>query len=132
MIDAWDVYWVMQLDQIRGGMMALSIVTGLALTIGIVSGAVVVFDVLGGDDAGAKLAYKRWVMRGVALFAFAFLSVSLLPSSRTAAAMIVLPAITSDTVVQTVAPEARELYELAKDALRSVAKDKPAKEAEAK
>src|SRR5690606_27484916 len=47
-----------------------------------------------------------------------------LPSSNTAAAMMVLPAITSESVVQTVAPETRELYELAKDALRSVAKDK--------
>jgi anaerobic C4-dicarboxylate transporter len=129
MIDAWDVYWIMQLDQIRGGMMVFSIIFGVALAIGALVGAVVVFDTYGNDKNDAKQTFKRWMSSGVAVFVVSFLLASLLPSSKTAAAMIVLPAITSDTVVQTVAPEARELYELAKDALRSVAKDKASEHA---
>src|SRR5690606_7040123 len=103
-----------------------------ALAFGAVIGGFVVIDAYGGDEDDAKRTFKRWMLFGGGVLVFSFLLASLLPSSKTAAAMIVLPAITSDTVVQTVAPEARELYELAKDALRSVAKDKPAKEAEAK
>lgn len=132
MIDAWDVYWVMQLDRIGGMLVALTIISGCALGVSTIIGGFAVADSYGSDREQAKSTLKRIVSYGSASFVFAFLCASMIPSSKTAAAMIVLPAITSDTVVQTVAPEARELYELAKDALRSVAKDKPSKEAEAK
>lgn len=49
---------------------------------------------------------------------------TLLPSSRTAAAMIVVPALTSKEVVEPVAGEAKELYDLAKEALKNLAKPK--------
>ena len=47
------------------------------------------------------------------------LSIGILtPSSKTAAAMIVLPALTSEEVVGTVKSEAKEPYEMAKEALK--------------
>lgn len=120
MIDAWDVYWVMQLDSIGIGL----IFFGIAF--------VVASSAMFAYVAEEHQRVSAWgVIFGLVGFGMWGLNM-FLPSSKTAAAMMVLPAITSESVVQTVAPETRELYELAKDALRSVAKDKPAKEAEAK
>jgi len=70
------------------------------------------------------------------MFSFVFAGVgflvvgSLIPSSKTLAAMIVLPAITSEEVVSIIKPEAKELYELTKDALRSMATEKSIEETE--
>lgn len=114
MIDAWDVYWVMQLDAFGGLLITLSV--SLAM-VGGYKGCTAL-------DNGEEVDRASKQMIAVAVILLVLNAA--LPSSKTAAAMIVLPAITSDTVVQTVAPEARELYELAKEALRSVAKDKAA------
>jgi hypothetical protein len=143
MIDAWDIYWVMQLDSI--GRSLRFIVFALFILSGAFSIRAVWCSVQSPDDwlseecktaAAASRASEPAARSAAIRFGVAFLAVmsvnALIPSSKTAAAMIVLPALTSESVVQTVAPEARELYELAKDALRNVSKDKGAKEGEAK
>lgn len=139
MISAWDVYWVMQLDSIGG---ALTVLTGL------VALAFVCCFVVGLLNAGSnpdewsapqnKAAAERekqigqklisWLKPLGAAFAVLLVTSALLPSSKTAAAMLILPAITSDNVVEAIKPEARELYDLAKDALRGLGKPE-AKEA---
>ena len=48
------------------------------------------------------------------------------PSTKTIAAMIVLPKITSPQAIDTVSKESRDIYELAKKALANLAEDKPA------
>lgn len=114
-MSAWNVYWVMQLDSIGVGLLMFgvaSVFVGLAFFSYVAS------------------VHDRVSACGVmsVLFAFVLWTVCMfLPSSRTAAAMIVLPAITSAEVRSAVAPEAKELYELAKDALRSVGKPAPEK-----
>ena len=69
----------------------------------------------------AKLA-KRLIPVAILLASIAFL----LPSSKTIAAMIVLPKITSPQAIDTVSKESRDIYELAKKALANLAADKPA------
>lgn len=116
MITAWQIYWVMQLDDIR---IFIRFVFG-GLAVGIVA-----FSPFWLDEEDWHVAVKRTAIGTLLML---FLSV-MIPSTKTAAAMIVLPAITSDKVIETVTPEARELYELAKDALRSVSKKEAAVDA---
>lgn len=121
MISAWDVYWVMQLDSIGCAMVLFAAL----LTVG---GIILLWasceDADKGDE-GAEAVFK-WSGRAFLFGVFLGFASALVPSSKTAAAMIVLPAITSDAVVDTVAPEAAELYNMAKDALRDLAKEKKA------
>lgn len=107
MITAWQVYWVMQLDTIR---LFILLVFG-GLVFGIVTIAPVWIDKKDWHVAVKRTAIGSLLM----LFLLTFI-----PSSKTVATMIVLPAITSDAVIDTVTPEAKELYGLAKDALKNL------------
>lgn len=116
MIDAFDVYLVMQLDSIRAA------VGTVALLAGAIS-AIAVCPV----KEGHKKAMKYVVVGGFILCALSAAAATLLPSSRTAAAMILLPAVTSQEVTDVLKPEVQELWGLTKDALKGLAsgKDKP-------
>lgn len=119
MITAWDVYWVMQLDRVGDGF-------GVTGCMSLIFGLIGTFFCLAHKNSiwGTEAKTAKGLlpyMKGLVLLGLFNSAVSVfLPSSKTAAAMIVLPAITSDTVVEAVAPEARELYTLAKDALRGL------------
>ena len=104
MVSSFKVYLVMQLDDIRIGLAIFGVVFSIGGAIAY-NGQVGFFA-----PALAALGVLLW---GISTF---------LPSSKTAAAMIVIPAITQDEVVETVSGEAKELYALTKDALRELAK----------
>lgn len=74
-------------------------------------------------EAARGAAYHRLAPR-IAVVAGVLLTVNaFLPSTKTAAAMIVIPAVANNEAIQR---EAGELYGIAKDALRELAKpDKP-------
>lgn len=127
MISAFDVYLVMQLDRIGG---ALTLVCLGAFVVGGVTGAV--YAALGGpsaadsDEDAARMVTMLKVFKVCAWTAAIIIPLSaLLPSTKTAAAMIILPAMTSDKVIEAVKPEARELLDLTKEALRGLSKQKP-------
>lgn len=107
MIDAWDVYWVMQLDAVRVTLIILSTALGIVCTFATLHTFI--------EEVGFPHLKKL-----VAVWALLMLAAAFTPSSKTAAAMIVVPALTSEEVVQPVSEEARELYGLAKDALRNL------------
>ena len=115
MISAWQVYLVMQLDRI-GTLLAI---VAIASILGFLFVCVFVEDQPSNDERARK-ALKSFALVS-AIFAPLWIVV---PSSKTVAAMIVLPAITSDRAIETIAPEARELYELAKEALRGMTNTK--------
>lgn len=116
-MSAWTVYWVLQLDSIRFVFILLAILSVLAAFLTTIFGGMMSTGY--GDEEkgnGAKLlgyAKRLWVA-----FAALLIAANLTPSSKTAAAMIVLPALTSEEVVGTVKSEAKELYEMAKEALK--------------
>ena len=109
-ISAFDVYLVMQLDSIRGGIGVLCFLSVSGLCIAAVD--------------GERLSLRWWA--SLAGTVVAAVVCTFTPSSKTAAAMIVLPAITSEQVTEPVAAEAKELYALAKRALTNIA-EPPAK-----
>ena len=117
-ISAWDVYWVMQLDSIRGVATFCLVAAGVAAAVGLAFAPLLSDMIDGGWGALGKVA-KR-------LFAFVIapcaLCVALLPSSKTAAAMVVLPAVANSETVQT---EAVDLYRLAKKALADAIGEEP-------
>lgn len=116
MISAWDVYWVMQLDSIGMGL-------GFSGLILIVFGSLVFYACVESDD------YRGiWIAIPSVALAFIFwIGNAFLPSSKTAAAMYIVPRLTSGEAIEAMKPEARELYELAKDAIRELATDKKRK-----
>lgn len=120
MITPFEVYLVMQLSSI-------------SCAIGIVAVALFLAGVfyilpLSTPYGESKEALARWRKAQRRCFIWAgilWALCALLPDSKTAAAMIVVPAITSDEVVAPVKDEAKELYGLAKQALQNLANDKP-------
>lgn len=118
MISAWDVYLVMQLDSIRVVFFVFAILLG---------GAVVIMIPLGGMMGEAVHQKLRWV---IPVFVLTSILSVLVPSSKTAAAMLLVPALTSPQVTEPLTAEARELYGIAKQAIAQLAEKKaPEKEA---
>lgn len=132
MITAWQVYWVMQLDSIGAALSFLSaggLMLAAALTIwnGISRLDTNQFPSLCDVDARkAAWAVRANLRKTVLLVAVPLFVVNaFIPSTKTAAAMIVLPALSDIASSETVQHEAGELYGIAKDALRELAKPKP-------
>lgn len=137
MITPFEVYLVMQLDTILNGLIRINILLGIAL---------IAFSIAGmahspGEHARAEnkpsmdaLASKYFLFARKAAIALvlAITINSLLPSSKTAAAMIILPALTSKEVTEPLAAEGKELYALAKQALRDAVDAKPEPKPETK
>lgn len=123
MITPFQVYLVMQLDSINATLTFLSILLGLA---GLFCLIFFLVALVHEDDAIAS-SFRR-VMKPVLISFFSLLTITtIIPSSKTAAAMIVLPAITSDKVTEPLTAEAKELYGLAKSALSNLAEKKAEK-----
>jgi hypothetical protein len=108
---AWQVYWVMQLDSIGFGLGVLGcVLIGIGLLLALVA-----------DEGLIEWHPVKTVLGFFAAGLLLWLVNMFLPSTKTAAAMVVLPAITSESATAAVAPEVRELYDLAKDALNHAA-----------
>lgn len=99
-ISPWEIYWVMQLDHIR-------IILAFAVAVGASAGVIAWID----GELEAVLSHGKLVALWGMLATFLVIA----PSTKTAAAMIVIPKIANNESVQR---EAVELYSLAKQALR--------------
>lgn len=119
MISPFMVYLVMQADVI---VFASGLVGGILSVIG----SIVFLIAKSEKDENVCVPAKRGAIVGIILL----LVFSLFPDTKTLAAMIVIPAITSDKAVELVSPEASELYNLAKDAILSHISTHKPKEAE--
>jgi len=132
MITAWQIYWVMQLDSIGGALVAVAAIAGAAAVVLWIGGAIekACSNTLPELDISKREAARGAAMHRAAkpmtwLAAVLILVNAFIPSTKTAAAMIVLPAVANNEAIQR---EAGELYGIAKDALRELARPKPAKE----
>lgn len=131
MITAWQIYWVMQLDDIGMALTFTALVCGVAALFMWVSGAI---------EKSCSNAFpememsKREAARGAALHRSAkpvtilagilLMLNAFIPSTKTAAMMLVIPAVANNQAIQ---KEAGDLYGIAKDALRELARPKPEK-----
>lgn len=131
MVTPFEVYLVMQLDQINVAAAAFGILAGAGGCASAIICTTSARDQWPWDKEPLEDRISRFdgysrLSRRVAFAGAASLLVAvLLPSTKTAAAMILLPALTSKEVTEPLSREAGELYELAKSALRNAA-NKPA------
>lgn len=121
MITPFQVYLVMQLDSISDMSLLLFLLFMIAFAFTLIKKNLIEDHLA--DDGQELLPVKR-ALKIELICASIFCSIcAFMPSSKTAAAMIILPAITSDKVVNTVTPELKELYSLTKDALKNLSKE---------
>ncbi len=124
MISPAKIYFVMQLDSVSAG---LAFITCLGFA---VVGVSIVWNALSKADADAfpsitdrearKVQWQsrdKWRNRILAFILPLFFINMIIPSSRTAAAMIVIPAIANNERFQA---EASDLYDLAKQGLKKI------------
>lgn len=112
----FQTYLLFQMDSFNTGLGVLLLLLG----------AVILFLLIpafidGWDDFESKGLFKKTVGAFLIVWGFAVVC----PSTKTVAAMIVLPKLTSPQALDAMGKEGQELYGLAKDALRKLADDKP-------
>jgi heme/copper-type cytochrome/quinol oxidase subunit 2 len=118
------VYLLFQADSISDAMTFIAVMAGVAFVIALPLRLMA--KSAADKDEGAAIAYRmcRVVMWVCPLLIAAGM---FMPSSKTIAAMIVLPKITTPQAIDTMSKESRDIYDLAKKALANLADDKPAK-----
>lgn len=115
MLSSFDIYLVMQLDAIVNFFVVVGGV-GISLCVAL---CWFKFFVDGEFQETFKAVRPYAVVSILCVVASTFI-----PTSKTAAAMILLPALTSDQFVEPLTAEAKDLYKLAKQALQNVAEQK--------
>lgn len=114
----FQVYLVMQLDSINTLAFVFGVLSAIVFTISFICYVVNNASSKKEEAACAEMALGIAKKVGV-LAALSLILGTFLPSTKTAAAMIVLPAIANNEAIQT---EAGELYGLAKEGLRNLVK----------
>jgi hypothetical protein len=126
MITPWEIYWVLQLDSIGNffGIAFAVLLAGMIVTL--VVGCFATDRGAYPSEAQDKewSAIKRTCLRILIALCVVGSVASLLPSTKTAAAMIIVPKIVNSPTIQ---HEAGDLYNLAKQALRDAIAPKPSK-----
>lgn len=113
----FEIYLILQLDSVR---IALSLIAGSLFVI-TCSAARSFSDETGRfipNQDDVKRAAKRFYRCAGVLVATVLLT-ALVPSTRTAAAMFVIPYLTSEEFVVPASAEVREIIDIAKEALRA-------------
>lgn len=113
MISAFEVYLIFQLDSIKDA------VTGVGVAALCAAVGATVYGLIGASDEEPWAPrLLRWAKVSAVVAALSLLVSAATPSSRAAAAIVILPAIANNETIQR---EAAEVYDLAKDALRKLA-----------
>lgn len=123
-MSAWTIYWILQLDSINSGIAVLVIVGGIFVGFAAIFGTMQRTSAYGeGDpDLVAGKALQSFAFKWSKPLLVVFLAGLFIPSTKTVAAMVVIPAIVNN---QAMKAEAGDLYRLAKQALREAVTDKP-------
>ena len=119
MISAFEIYFVMQLDT---WVFVSRVTSFLSLVIFVVLN-IATYEIGGTAKETAKETAKPYWRALLFIFCLSSTIGMLLPTSKTAAAMIILPKIASNENMATLSKEASELYNIAKDAIKKVSKD---------
>lgn len=115
-LDPWTVYFVMQADSI------LELLCGISLFSGFFSAISIAISVFCFLEVSKKAGFRSSTI-AVTLFllsAGSGIACGLFPTTKTAAAVLLIPAIANNETIQ---DEASEIYQIAKDALREIGKD---------
>ena len=117
------VYILFQADSISAALIFVAVVAGIAFCLAVPVKAMAESAMDKDEDAAATYKVSRVV---IWVCPFLIAAGVLMPSTKTIAAMVVLPKITSPQAIDTMSKESRDIYDLAKKALTKLADDKPA------
>lgn len=109
-----DVYWILMLDNIRNLVETFGIFSTVALVLLVIVGIVAWCD-----DAALPLAYKIGVPLVVLVWVTSLVACALVPSTKQAAVIYMLPKVATAENIETVQGETGELYGLAKQWLQA-------------
>lgn len=120
-ISPWTLYWILCLDNIRELCSIIVLLTTIVLVF--MSTILLTSNVAPLIEGKALRAYKCSLYISLILFAGALIGNAFIPSTKQMAAIIVVPAVVNSKIVQEDMPrEAKELYELTKDAVEEFLK----------
>ena len=128
LISPLEVYFVLQLDSIRDAFVPILIIGAILSIISfiLVAANADADNEYSSSNASYLALGKRMIKPSLGTLIIGILGLTFIPSTKTAATMILLPAITSDKVTEPLSREAGELYQLAKAALKkAVDEDNP-------
>lgn len=123
------VYLMMQADSIGSVSFFICVVFGFLSVVGLIGHTI--SNIYAEQDDEAK-SFRDGIAKpfkwSVAVFFIAILMQAFVPSTKTIAVMVVLPKVTSPQALDAMGSEAKDIYLLAKDALRSLSKEEKPKE----
>lgn len=127
MINAWDLYWTLKLDDIHTAANLFANIIGF---LSLILFVLFLFGIVLTSDEKPS-AFGQVMRRGFAASIVVFVAVvvpvfvakALLPTTKQMAAILVLPKIATQENAETLIGEAKELYELAKEGLRNMVKE---------
>lgn len=132
-MSAWTLYWIMQLDGIKEWM---GIWVGLGI-IGSLSTCVISLYFFCEERAELSTPsnnentlkkVKPWRTACITIFALASLAYTLTPSTKTMAAVVVVPKIIKDGDIEAVAQDAKDLYKVGIKRLKEILGEEQAKQ----
>ena len=116
-LTAWEVYWVIQADQIAKVLAVSAIAASVVMAVGLIP----LFLSFCENEISAKAAH--WIRHAWFLFCpltvLLITATSLMPTTKSVSAIIILPAVANG---QDVAGQANEICELANQALMDMVK----------
>lgn len=121
MISPWTIYWITRLDvvgEVLQMCMTMSVLVAITTT-----GLWILNNCTNHFDSGNPEVGKRWRRGSLASIAASVLFIAAtiaLPTTKQMAAIYIIPAIANNEQIQA---EASELYDLAKDYLKSLAEE---------
>lgn len=122
MITHWTIYLILMLDNLKVLFICFLMLSTLTL---VIISALTIADI---TDKGSKQLW-RCLRSSIASFLFFASAVALIPNTKQMAMILVIPKIANSEFVQETLPqEAKELYAIAKEALKEIFKEKCAKE----
>lgn len=123
-ISPWLIYVVMQLDSV-GVLFRCTSVVLFCIAVVLAVRALIAIDDKGIEGWKNKITQLIPAIASFMFFLILFVLACLLPSSKTAAAMYIIPKMASSEFVNYTAPaEMREMYSLAKQAIKNLSTDK--------
>ena len=130
MISPLEIYVVLQMDSIKEALPFVVAASGISalgcVFVGSIGATPEIYDTDNQRDAKIvlKAAAFKWAKRLLVVCSLSTSMASLLPSTKTLAAMFIIPAVMNNETVQ---KEAGEIYTMAKDALKEAVKPEETK-----
>ena len=100
-VSPWTIYWITRMDGLKVTLVVASVLLGILFCVTLGMGTIAKYDK---DFKDKSLSDKmlKWSRRLLAFFAGAVLAGTLVPSTKTAAAMVVVPALVNSEAGQRV------------------------------